>query len=583
MANGSLLPQARANFYDPNGNCLTGGLIHTYLPGGTTPKASFQDEAQTIANANPVPLDSAGSCLLYGSGSYSLAVTDALGVAVPAYSGVTRAPAYVSDALLPVVGATTLAAAATALSLNTSQITYTAPGAGAVAETIFARMSQTVSVKDYGAAGDGIADDTAKIAAAMVAGLCVYFPPGTYKITAPLVLRSNQTLFGAGMGASSLVASGNFTTVVSAPALISLWRLRDLAIDTSGTTTKALNVALDSATTQFAIVSRVKFTGNLASSLVYSAGVLIEFRDCGFFASTLTTCLQFDMNNLNSSVHGCWFIGGSVGVSLTKTGAAIAIQGVRISNNLFAQINGASNIIVGGAASYVFITHNVCDLVLSAAVVLGGGCTNIMVQSNYLGSNDATTGVGLSIDQTVQFVQIDGNQFGNQSINIVVGATVGARAGDILITNNNFAISTAVCLSLDSVNNCDLTNNFDQGGGAIASYQILRTHASGGAYSFGGNNWSSHAITTIDAASSYRALGPDRGPTFENKGVITSGGGTTLTVAHGCVIAPTVVNITQLGGAGMSALVSAIGPTTFDISYGTAGTPTFMWSCEVFV
>ena len=46
------------------------------------------------------------------------------------------------------------------------------------------------NIKDYGAVGDGVADDTAAIQAAIAADLNVFFPAGTYKITDTLVVRS---------------------------------------------------------------------------------------------------------------------------------------------------------------------------------------------------------------------------------------------------------------------------------------------------------------------------------------------------------------------------------------------------------
>ena len=47
-------------FFDNNGVPLAGGLIYTYQAGSSTPLATYQDNAGTIANANPIVLDSAG-------------------------------------------------------------------------------------------------------------------------------------------------------------------------------------------------------------------------------------------------------------------------------------------------------------------------------------------------------------------------------------------------------------------------------------------------------------------------------------------------------------------------------------------
>lgn len=90
MATASILPLPRAVFYDVSGAPLAGGFVYTYVPNTTTPKQSWQDSAETIPNSNPVTLDAAGSCLLYGSGIYTIAVTDSLGNSVPAYSGLTQ-------------------------------------------------------------------------------------------------------------------------------------------------------------------------------------------------------------------------------------------------------------------------------------------------------------------------------------------------------------------------------------------------------------------------------------------------------------------------------------------------------------
>jgi hypothetical protein len=64
-------------------------------------------------------------------------------------------------------------------------VSFTAAGTGAVPTNVQARLRETVSVKDFGAQGDGVADDTVAIQAA-INSLSNYsmlvFPPGNYKI-----------------------------------------------------------------------------------------------------------------------------------------------------------------------------------------------------------------------------------------------------------------------------------------------------------------------------------------------------------------------------------------------------------------
>ena len=81
--------------------------------------------------------------------------------------------------------------------------TYAAPsvtqsGIGAVARPLTDKVSDHVSVRDFGATGDGVADDTGAIQNAINAHGRVFIPPGTYRMTGPLVITENKHVFGAG-------------------------------------------------------------------------------------------------------------------------------------------------------------------------------------------------------------------------------------------------------------------------------------------------------------------------------------------------------------------------------------------------
>lgn len=66
-------------------------------------------------------------------------------------------------------------------------------------------------VRDFGAVGDGVADDTAPVLATIakakaIGGATVFFPRGTYKLTAPLVMNYDHVnLVGEGQDASRLL------------------------------------------------------------------------------------------------------------------------------------------------------------------------------------------------------------------------------------------------------------------------------------------------------------------------------------------------------------------------------------------
>lgn len=63
-------------FFDDNGDPLSGGKIYTYSAGTSTPKDTYSDSTGTVALANPVILDSAGRSSIWISGSYKITVKD---------------------------------------------------------------------------------------------------------------------------------------------------------------------------------------------------------------------------------------------------------------------------------------------------------------------------------------------------------------------------------------------------------------------------------------------------------------------------------------------------------------------------
>jgi hypothetical protein len=96
------------------------------------------------------------------------------------------------------------------------------------------------NVKDYGAVGDGVADDTAAVQAAFNATLRlpIYIPTGNYNVSS-LTFPDGVTIFGAGMfgpGASTITFSGTGTAFAPATNTYGLHvNIKDIAIVKAGT------------------------------------------------------------------------------------------------------------------------------------------------------------------------------------------------------------------------------------------------------------------------------------------------------------------------------------------------------------
>ena len=256
-----------AQFFDNNGVILSGGKIFTYAAGTTTPQATYTSATGVTPHANPIVLDSAGrvpggEIWLTDSLIYKFVIETATSVLIGTYDNITGVNSnfvnytvqeevitatagqtvfnlttinytpgtnslavyidgvnqYVGDSYLETdsdtvtftaglhVGAEvkfTTAVQTSPGAVDASNVSYDPPFTGSVPTNVENKLAQYVSVKDFGAVGDGVADDTAAIQAAISgvgAETIIYFPEGTYKVTGtlemPLKVSGNFTIDG---------------------------------------------------------------------------------------------------------------------------------------------------------------------------------------------------------------------------------------------------------------------------------------------------------------------------------------------------------------------------------------------------
>ena len=190
----SPLGGAGAQFFTDNGVPLTAGLIYTYQAGSSTPQPTYTSSSGVTLHSNPIVLDSAGrvpggEIWLTDGVDYKFVLNDSDDVLIATYDNI------------PSLSTT----------IDAANVTYTAPYTAATQETLRNKLAQIVSVKDFGATGDGLTDDTVAIQNA-IDGLGVgilYFPAGTYKVTAGLTVDTSMILRGDSPNSSLIKPYGN--------------------------------------------------------------------------------------------------------------------------------------------------------------------------------------------------------------------------------------------------------------------------------------------------------------------------------------------------------------------------------------
>jgi parallel beta-helix repeat protein len=162
--------------------------------------------------------------------------------------------------------------------IASTKLAFQAAGAGSTSRTVFSKLSDWISVKDFGAVGDGVTNDTTAVQAAInaasaVGGSTVIFPAGVYACT-QLTLPSYVTLLGTG-GTIKTFGSLAFQILLAANA--TRFAILNLTFDSPG----------------------IFSNGTSESSVISSQGVCTDGRleNCSFYNIPI---------NLGQRMHA-WF------------------------------------------------------------------------------------------------------------------------------------------------------------------------------------------------------------------------------------------------------------------------------------
>jgi hypothetical protein len=325
-------------------------------------------------------------------------------------------------------------------------------------------------VRRYGAVGDGVADDTAAIQAAIDSGINngnpVYLPKsrngslGLYRTTSVLTISGRVKIYGDGNGYSGIVCSGNGVStfgndgfkIVAGQGFVSIESLAILqatrytttvntfkAIDIQGTTAAQCEYHIYRDLFIDGFLTAIQANGIKSSTIDF---VVSFFGKNGILADELT---------LNNTVTNCLLVGSSIagGVGIKVGDGTNVSEGWLISSNFLVSYDDPIWFL--GTQNHN-VSHNILDFCGVRGVLLQSGSaasTNHTIALNYIAIIGTSGDSGIRDLNSAAASDPRGNRIvGNDILVYLFGGAVltyGIHVDGTNVANNKIALNSVRC------------------------------------------------------------------------------------------------------------------------------------------
>ena len=266
-----------------------------------------------------------------------------------------------------------------------------------VTQSLQSWLDQFASVKDFGAVGDGITDDTAAINRALYQLYCrevnpqirrgLFFPAGVYVVSGTINIPPYAMLYGEGVDSSVIQLVENSGTVAYVAQTADSLQQTGVNIGSN-----------DAIPPQYITINNLGFQTVDPQSSIFLIGQAgnCRFQNVGFYGPLTTSTLPTDYNNATVGAgfvstnglvcnqivfDGCVFNGTVYGVNTGQE-----LQGITFTNSTFNTLyqgvvlgNGT---VSNGGPTGVRVVGNLFDNIYLEGIVFGSGSNNVQLNAS---------------------------------------------------------------------------------------------------------------------------------------------------------------------------------------------------------